>query len=140
MPVSHETAAKEGEKVKLVIKGRPYTKKNHQQILKTGNGRRFVAPSKEYQLYEEAALWQIHGVGGGIDVPVNVCCVYYMPTKHRVDLVNLLEATCDILVKAGVLKDDNSNIVAGHDGSRVRYCKENPRTEITIERMAADEF
>jgi Holliday junction resolvase RusA-like endonuclease len=55
-----------------------------------------------------------------------------MPTRHRVDLVNLLEATCDILVDAGILADDNSNIVAAHDGSRVEYDKYNPRVEITI--------
>ena len=123
--------------IQLVIKGRPYTKKNHQQIRKMGNGRRFVAPSKEYLAYEEMALWQIRGIGRDIDVPCNVKCLYYMPTRHRVDLVNLLEATCDILVKAGVLADDESKIVAAHDGSRVLYDKANPRVEITIERMDA---
>ena len=55
-----------------------------------------------------------------------------MPDRRRVDLVNLLEATCDILVKAGVLDDDRATIVAGHDGSRVKYSKECPRTEIEI--------
>ena len=38
----------------------------------------------------------------------------------------------DILVAAGILQDDNSSIVMGHDGMRVYYDKENPRTEITI--------
>lgn len=133
-------AVKEGEKVELLIKGRPYTKKNHQQIRKTGNGRRFIASSDEYLAYEERALWQLRFIADHIDVPCNVKCVYYMPTRHRVDLVNLLEATCDILVKAGVLKDDNSNIVAGHDGSRVKYDKANPRVEITIEKVNLDGF
>ena len=67
-----------------------------------------------------------------INTRCNVCALYYMPTHRRVDLLNLLEATLDILVDAGILEDDNSNIVAGHDGSRVLYDKENPRTEITI--------
>jgi hypothetical protein len=56
-----------------------------------------------------------------------------MPTRRKVDLVNLLEATCDILVKFGVLKDDSSDIVAAHDGSRVLYDKERPRAEIDVE-------
>lgn len=56
-----------------------------------------------------------------------------MPTKRRVDLSNLIEAVDDILVKAGVLEDDNYKIVQSHDGSRVLHDKENPRTEITIE-------
>lgn len=59
-------------------------------------------------------------------------CLYYMPTRHRVDLVNLLEATCDILVAAGIIEDDNSKVIAGHDGSRVKYDKNNPRVEITL--------
>ena len=57
-----------------------------------------------------------------------------MPTKRRVDLLNLLEATMDILVHAGILADDNSSIVVGHDGSRVLYDKGNPRAEIYIEK------
>ena len=55
-----------------------------------------------------------------------------MPTRRRVDLLNLLEASLDILVDAGILEDDNSSIVVSHDGSRVLYDKENPRAEITI--------
>lgn len=55
-----------------------------------------------------------------------------MPTRRRVDLTNLLGATCDLLVDFNVIEDDNSNIVAGHDGSRVKYDKEKPRTEIWI--------
>lgn len=58
-----------------------------------------------------------------------------MDSRRRVDLVNLLEGTCDILVDAGILEDDNSNIVAGHDGSRVLYDKDNPRCEILITAM-----
>lgn len=65
-------------------------------------------------------------------MPVNVQCVYYMPTRHRVDLVNLLEATNDILVAGGVLADDNCKVIAAHDGSRVDFDKYNPRVEITI--------
>lgn len=55
-----------------------------------------------------------------------------MPTKRRVDLTNLLEAIDDVLVKYGVLKDDNSEIITSHDGSRVLYDKDNPRTEVVI--------
>ena len=58
-----------------------------------------------------------------------------MKTKRKCDLTNLLEAIDDILVKYHVIADDNYNIVAAHDGSRVKYDKENPRTEVFIERM-----
>lgn len=65
--------------------------------------------------------------------PVNVRALFYMPTKRRVDLVNLEEALLDVLVHYGIIDDDNSTIVAGMDGSRVLYDKENPRTEVIIE-------
>ena len=62
-----------------------------------------------------------------------------MPTRRRVDLVNLLECTDDVLVNYGVIKDDNSTIVVSHDGSRVLYDKDRPRTEIIITRISERE-
>lgn len=113
----------------ITIPGEPRTKKNHQRIF-VKNGRPFVVPSAEYKAYEEQCGWFIPAMG--IDSPVNVKCLYYMATRRRVDLVNLLEATCDILVKYGCLKDDSSNIVVSHDGSRVLLDRENPRVEVEI--------
>lgn len=118
--------------MQITLKGAPRTKKNSQQIVKL-RGRYCVIPSKAYKEYETACLWQICRPAKAINMPVNMRCVYYMPTRRRVDLCNLLEATCDILVKAGVLEDDNSTIVYSHDGSRVDYDKENPRVEVFID-------
>ena len=67
-----------------------------------------------------------------ISRPVHVCYKFYMQTRRRVDKLNLQAAADDLLVKAGVLRDDNSRIVCSHDGTRVLYDKENPRTEIYI--------
>lgn len=117
------------------LKGAPRTKKNHQQILKNRSGRPFVSPSKEFLVYQEQCLWQIRTPRRAISEAVNVKAVYYMPNRRRVDLVNLLEATCDILVKAGVLDDDRSTIVAAHDGSRVLLDRQHPRVEIAITRL-----
>lgn len=120
--------------IKFVIPICPRTKKNSQSIrINKHTGRPFVSTSDAYKAYRAAALMLIPaGVRKHISERVNLKCVYYMQTKRRVDLNNLLEATADVLVDAGVLEDDNSNIVAGHDGSRVRYSKDRPRTEITI--------
>lgn len=52
-------------------------------------------------------------------------------------MTNLLEAVDDILVKAGILEDDNYKVLASHDGSRVFVDRKNPRTEIYIERIDA---
>ena len=117
-----------------VICGCPATKKNSSQILiNNKTGKRFVAPSKAYHEYEKVAGdYLVPLPTKPIDSHVNVKCVYYMPNKRRVDLANLISATCDILTHYGVIEDDNSNIVVSHDGSRVLYDKEHPRAEITI--------
>lgn len=125
--------------MKIVLRGDPRTKKNSQQIIKTGN-RRMVIPSPQYRQYEKDCLWQIPPKAKQrIDMAVNVQCIYYMPTRRRVDLVNLLEATMDILVEGKVLADDNCRIVAAHDGSRVRLDRENPRVEIEIVSMMKED-
>lgn len=123
--------------VRLVIQGPPRTKKNSMRIIQIAGKPRLI-PSTHYEQFSKDCLWQIPSSARlGIDTPVNVKCLYYMPTRRRVDMVNLLEATCDILVDAGVIADDNSNIVAGHDGSRVLYDKLNPRTELEISRLVS---
>lgn len=120
-----------GGALTITIPGTPITKKNSQQLVYAG--RPMIIPSKAYKDYRKACLAYIPPEAKlGIDHAVNLRCVYYMPTRRRVDLCNLLEATCDILVDAGVLKDDCSTIVAAHDGSRVDYDKEQPRVEIEI--------
>jgi hypothetical protein len=58
--------------------------------------------------------------------------MFYKGTRHRVDALKLAEDADDLLVEAGILADDNSNIVVHHDGTRVLYDKQNPRTEIYI--------
>lgn len=110
----------------------PKSKKNSQQIVRI-KGRPILIPSKAYKDYEKACGKYLEGaVDEPINTPVAIRCEYYMPARRRVDLTNLLEATHDVLVKYGVLADDNRNIIASVDGSRVFYDKENPRTEIYI--------
>lgn len=111
----------------------PHTKKNSQVIAKH-NGRTFVVQNKLYKKYEKECLNVIVPPEKPIDEPVNVRMRFFMPTRRRVDLVNLQQACLDILVRAGVLEDDNFNIVYSMDGSRVFYDKENSRTEIEITR------
>ena len=126
--------------INIVIPLRPITKKNHQQIRRNWKtGRRFIAPSPQYEQYEKDCGWHLKNiVEKAIEYPVNIKCLYYMSTRGRVDLTNLMESTHDVLVKHGVLKDDNSKIIISVDGSRVLYDKKNPRTEIYIEKAELD--
>lgn len=121
--------------MKIVIPIPPRTKKNSQQIImvkgKYGKMRPAIIPSKAYKAFEKECLPYLKHVEPFLS-PCNVKCEYFMPTRRKVDLVNLQEATLDILVRAGILIDDNSNVVVSMDGSRVHYDKGNPRTEIEI--------
>ena len=116
------------------IPGAPITKKNSMRMVKNHKtGKMFPVPSKAFVDFQAAASYYLQPLPERpIDTPVCITCEYYMPTRRHVDLTNLLEATHDILVKNGVLADDNCRIVSSVDGSRVFYDKENPRTEITI--------
>lgn len=125
--------------MKFVIQGCPRSKKNSQQLVHvpvkgTSKVRNIPIPSAAYKQYRTDFAWQIpwYAKKEPIKTPVNVKCVYYMDTRRKVDLTNLNEAVHDILVDAGVLEDDNRNIVASTDGSRVYYDKQNPRVEIEI--------
>ena len=126
--------------MKLVLYGNPKTKKNSMQIFRNSkNGKPFLTQSKAYKDYARDCKKQITGkYKKGIDYPINLKCIYYRKSKHRVDLTNLLAATCDILTDCGVIADDNCAIVVSHDGSRVLFDKDNPRVEIEIEEIEND--
>ncbi|MBP5461907.1 MAG: hypothetical protein J6Y20_07270 [Lachnospiraceae bacterium] len=124
--------------MRLTIKLPPVTKKNSTQIVtvkdkRTGNARTIQLPSKPYQEYERNSGWFIPAdCRVGINYPVTVKALFYMQTRRRVDKSNLEEALHDVLVYYGVLEDDNRDIIASTDGSRVYYDKANPRTEVEI--------
>lgn len=118
--------------VKFTIPLPPISKKNSQRILQNrATSRPFIAPSAKYKEYERAAAWYIPKAVT-FSEPVNVRTVFYMPTRRRVDLTNLEEAAHDVMVTCGLLADDNRDVIAATDGSRVYYDKENPRTEVEI--------
>lgn len=91
-----------------------------------------IMPSKAYKKYEKAAGKYMPILDAPIRYPINIKAIYYMETHRRVDITNLHNALCDVLVHYHVIADDKSGIVATLDGSRVRYDKENPRTEVDI--------
>lgn len=124
----------------ITLTGAPRTKKNSQRIIRFGRGSR-ILPSEAYLDYAGDCAVQLvaqRATNAGIDYPVNVACVYYMPTRRKVDLTNLNEAIHDILVDNFVLIDDNRDIIASTDGSRVEYDKHHPRVEITITPLEGD--
>ena len=112
----------------------PMTKKNSQKIITNPKTKRpMIVQSDKFRQYERDAGWFLRTPAKPIDYPVNVRVIFYRDSARRVDLTNLLEAIDDLLVDNKILKDDNFEIIAGHDGSRVYIDREKPRTEIYIE-------
>ena len=70
-----------------------------------------------------------------IQSEINLKCLFYVPDRRKRDLTNLENAIADILVKYEILEDDNYNIIAGWDGSRIIYEKGKEETEIEITKM-----
>lgn len=127
--------------IQYTIKLPPITKKNSQQIMTNKKtGRPFIMPSSQYKKYErDAARFLTPRPPRPIECSLNIKCLFYLPTRRRTDLTNLLEAVDDLLVAEGIIADDHYGIVTAHDGSRCHYDKTNPRTEITITRLPVDE-
>ena len=130
-------------RIEFTIPVHPVSKKNSQQIItlrtKYGKSRNIIIPSKKYKEFEAECLpffTQVKKQAGVVDFPVNMAVSFFVSKKFKYDLTNLLEAIDDAAVKSGFILDDNRDIIAGHDGSRVFYDKYNPRIEITITEIA----
>lgn len=132
----------ENEVLHLTVYGNPYIKKNSQRtIWHKYLKRTIVVYSANYTTWKRDALKQLGLCQNGylqkvlkepIDYPVIFKAHFYRKTRHITDLSANYEGIQDVLVEAKVLKDDNSNIIKGHDGSRIFYDKENPRVEFWI--------
>lgn len=120
--------------VEFTVPIKPCIKKNSQQIIFNKKYKRYmIIQGPQYLKYEKDCKDYIPNLK--INYPVNIKTVFYMPTRRKVDLSNLLEAIHDVMTKYGCIEDDNCNIIYSIDGSCVKYDKENPRTEVTITKL-----
>ena len=120
--------------VKVVLPGRPITKKNHMKMVKNKKtGKMFPIQSDQYREYEEACLWILRMVPDKFYGPIWVKVLYWMPNRRgEPDLLGLLQSTADILEKARVI--DNDKNIKSFDGSRiVGIDAARPRAEVEIQ-------
>ena len=122
------------------IPSRPVSKKNSMQMaVNKTTGKKFPVQSAAYKKYEKLAKPYLKPLEEPIERPVNLKVTYWIAKnkdgsipKAKVDLTNLLNATCDLLVKYQILADDNCQIVYGFDGTHVIYTSGDEYTEIEI--------
>lgn len=123
--------------IKFTLPVKPITKKNSGRIVMRGSYPKLL-PSEQYERFEKDTqpyFINVKNQVGVINFPINMQCLFYMDVHRKVDLCNLLNAVDDSMVKSGLIIDDNRDIIASHDGSRVFFDKHNPRIEITITEM-----
>ena len=113
------------------------SKKNSQRIIYNPRTKKpMIIQSEIYKKFErECGLYLKKIKSNVITYPVNLKCLFYVPDKRKRDLTNLENAIADILVKYEILEDDNYNIIAGWDGSRIIYEKGKEEIDIEITKM-----
>lgn len=113
------------------------SKKNSQKIIVNPRTRKpMIIQSDLYKQFERDCGYYLNKYRGlNIDYPINLKCTFIVGDKRKRDIVNLLNAIQDILVKYQVIIDDNYNVVASLDGTRIEYEKGIEKTIIEIERI-----
>lgn len=118
--------------VKFFIPGRPATKKTGQRIVWVKKRAR-ILPSEAYEVYEEYCLFWLKRIKERFTGKVKVSAIYTMPDRRSwPDLCGLLQATGDVLERAGIIENDRD--IVSWDGSYIedKTSKENPGVLIYI--------
>ena len=121
-------------KIELPLLTRP--KKNSQSIVYNSKTKKpFIVQSKQYLEFERDCAIFLSKYKSNINIPINLKCTFIVPDRRKRDLVNLLNAIQDVLVKYNIIEDDNYNIVQSLDGSRIIYEKGIEKTIIEISEL-----
>ena len=119
--------------VTLVLHGNTPAKKTGQRSF--GKGRRKkILPSKRHELWHDLNMAAL--VLPDIPLPLQGrqrLSVHAVRHSHRRwDYTNALDAVQDFLVDAGILSDDNADVLCVGDLTHA-IDRENPRAEVTLE-------
>ena len=91
-----------------------------------------MVSSKNHAEWEVSALWQLKGKPAIKTYPTTISCIFYNKDKRRRDNSNMLDSVQDVLVKAGILEDDNCWLL-DVGGLHSELDKQNPRVEILFD-------
>jgi Holliday junction resolvase RusA-like endonuclease len=117
--------------IHLTLLGQVPSLKNRKQLFIRG-GKPAMVSNKLHRDWEIDALWQLKGKAVVTDYPATLTCIFYNGDKRKRDNSNMLDSVQDVLVKAGILEDDNCWLL-DVGGLHSEYDKDNPRVEIFFE-------
>jgi Holliday junction resolvase RusA-like endonuclease len=115
----------------LVLLGRVPSKKNSKRIGVAG-GRPRIFSSDDYLSWEEEQLYRLRNVKARVRSPFKMFVEFYAPNRIPGDCSNKFESIADLLVKAGIIPDDNWFHMVEQGSRLAGIDKENPRAEVEI--------
>lgn len=118
--------------MKIVLLGQVPSQKNRKPIARRKDGSSYPYTPKEVKDWQNDALKQLMAYRGRAEGRVVMTYQFYVKDNRRRDLTNMMQAVEDILVKAGLLKDDCWQYV-GIGGADAEIDKANPRVEVYID-------
>ncbi len=120
--------------MKIVIPVNPISKGDlPRSVIDEKTEEREMYESKKYKEYCIVAGRYMEPLN--INFPVNVKMVFYLPYRRKVSLIGLQRTLEEVMVDCNLLKTNDCNVIASTDGSRVRFDRKYPRTEIEITRI-----
>lgn len=128
------------ELLRLTIPGPPRTKKNSPRVVSTG-GFAKVLPSAAWEAWlDQIKTWikrtQVAKCLPMISVPVNCAALFYRERAIG-DADGYYHGLADVLESIGAVENDR--LIVSWDGSRLRKDSRNPRVELVLTMVDADE-
>lgn len=120
--------------LKLKLKGIPKPKKNSKQIF-FRHGKMIVIPSVAHKAWHEETMWALKKYRNHKFTECGIKVTFYPPNKRRFDMSNAFESLADVLVDAGILKDDSASLLQRVELQYGGVEKE-PYIEVTIHSYA----
>lgn len=118
--------------LEIIIPGEVISKKNGQKIIRCGKFPRIKAGDAylkwEKQAVQELQFKRINWTG---DYPIELHMFFYRKTRRAFDYSNMVESIQDMLIKAGVILEDNFlHVIPVVSGMSID--KDHPRVVVNI--------
>lgn len=114
----------------ITLYGRVPSKKNGKIMICRGK-RPILISTPQFAAWHEEQLWKLKSYKKKYD-ECSIVLKFFAPDNRSSDLTNKAESIMDLLVDAGILKDDNWFVVNTLTLQFGGVDKENPRVEISF--------
>lgn len=122
----------------IILNGPVPSKKNSKQIVSHAT-RQFIVPSNDFAAWHAQQMYKLKEMkrkiyAAGVSLPITRATMainFFFKDRRRKDLTNGADSIMDLLVDAGILKDDCWTLISDIE-LHGALDKEKPRSEIII--------